>query len=100
MKPELLGTRSGNVVRPCEMATGIAHEINNPINFVFGGSQTLADIWAEVIELLELCDEMILAAEENRDLGPFLERIEDFKQTRPLNKYWVLNGIKSFKELN
>ncbi|APG23938.1 hypothetical protein A7E75_02045 [Syntrophotalea acetylenica] len=36
------------------MASGIAHEINNPNNFILSNSQFLSDIWKDIIRILSL----------------------------------------------
>jgi signal transduction histidine kinase len=35
------------------MASGIAHEINNPNNFILSNAQIIADVWSDLIVLLE-----------------------------------------------
>lgn len=41
-----------------QLTAGVAHEINNPINFVFGGAQTLKVLMQDVIEVLSQYDDL------------------------------------------
>lgn len=41
-----------------QMTAGVAHEINNPINFVSGGVQSLRGVIAELMEYVEACEKL------------------------------------------
>ena len=53
-----------------QMTAGIAHEINNPINFVTGGIQSLRDILQELMEFVDVCEQLTVA-----DANSLKERI-------------------------
>ncbi|MGB0523574.1 MAG: ATP-binding protein [Flammeovirgaceae bacterium] len=47
-----------------QMTAGVAHEINNPINFVSGGVQTLKEIISDLMNFVEACEKMVGADAE------------------------------------
>ncbi len=43
-----------------QLVAGVAHEINNPINFVYGGTEVLSVIWQDLKLIIEKYDELDL----------------------------------------
>jgi len=41
-----------------QLVAGIAHEINNPVNFVFAGTDSLRTVLEDFAEIVDKCDEM------------------------------------------
>lgn len=64
------------------MASGIAHEINNPVNFILSNSQLLVEIWDDLIPLLKK------TASLNPDLNVSMLSIEEVIKSVPK----MLNG--------
>jgi len=64
------------------MASGIAHEINNPVNFILSNSQLLVEIWDDLIPLLKKTSSL------NPDLNVSMLSIEEVIKTVPK----MLNG--------
>lgn len=59
-----------------QLTAGIAHEINNPINFVSSNVSPLKRDIDDIIRLLELCSKK----SENENLGDKFEEIEKYKE--------------------
>lgn len=70
-----------------QLTAGIAHEINNPINFVSGNIKPLRRDIADVKEILEKYAEI----KESSDLKELLEEIEELKEDIDLD--YVLNEL-------
>ena len=63
-----------------QLAAGIAHEINTPIQFVGDSLTFLQESHQDVAELRSPYDELMTAAEQHADLKPLLERIKEAEE--------------------
>lgn len=61
-----------------QMTAGVAHEINNPINFISGGIQTLEVIMEEIAMVMDKYDE--LSETKPEDIPKVLQEISELKQ--------------------
>ncbi|MFT5917473.1 MAG: PAS domain S-box-containing protein [Flammeovirgaceae bacterium] len=59
------------------LAAGIAHEVNNPINFILAGAHALKEAMADIKRLLEMYENMPL---ERNELEERIEKIAIFKK--------------------
>ncbi|MCC5943924.1 MAG: ATP-binding protein [Bernardetiaceae bacterium] len=61
-----------------QLTAGIAHEINNPINFVYAGSGALSERVREVFQLLEKYENIayVLEAEDIAEIQAYKEEID------------------------
>ncbi|TWT89474.1 PAS domain-containing sensor histidine kinase [Stieleria varia] len=60
-----------------QLAAGIAHEINTPIQFVSSNLQFLHDAFNDVGELLDLFDELVTAVKNNATTDGLIKQIND-----------------------
>ncbi|WP_020531754.1 sensor histidine kinase [Flexithrix dorotheae] len=81
------------------LTAGIAHEINNPINFVYAGVETLEMVLTELMEVLEHYDK--IGPENSREeVIAFLKDMERMKEEFDFdgNKEDAMALIKDIKE--
>ena len=74
-----------------QMVAGIAHEINNPVNFIYGNLQPARDYTQDMQELLELYQRSY--PEPSADIQALLEEIDIDFITQDLNK--VLDSLST-----
>ncbi len=61
-----------------QMIAGIAHELNNPINFVYAGTESLQTILEELQEILDKYDQLdTVSVEEFADLQAEIHELKD-----------------------
>lgn len=72
-----------------QLVAGIAHEINNPVNFVYAGSESLKTVMREMLEIVEKYEETDSIQAEN--LPQFQKEIKKLK--RDLEYEEVKNDI-------
>lgn len=79
-----------------QLTAGIAHELNNPINFVTANIQPLKDDMADLIKFIESYDEIIL----KKDLKNEFTEIEKVKQAGKieLTKKEINNLLKGIED--
>ncbi|MFI5154486.1 MAG: sensor histidine kinase [Chitinophagales bacterium] len=65
-----------------QLTAGIAHEINNPINFVSANTQPLKDDIAEIIEVLHQYEKVV----DQKNLGKEFEEVEKLKKSSRLSE--------------
>jgi signal transduction histidine kinase/DNA-binding response OmpR family regulator len=73
-------SRAGQLASLGELAAGVAHEINNPINGIINYAQILADQFAEDAENLEIVREII---DEGERVANIVKNLLDFAKARP-----------------
>ncbi len=61
-----------------QLLAGIAHEMNNPVNFISSGVNTLSERWNEINQLLNKYDE--LDNIENMELRTYIEQVKLLKK--------------------
>ena len=64
-----------------QLAAGIAHEINTPIQYVGDTSRFLDNSFAELMPVLDAYGELLAAAEEGRITPEVLRRVEEAEET-------------------
>ncbi len=57
------------------LTAGIAHEINNPLNFISGGANGLELVFQDLLQMFEKCEEHI-----NNDAFTAISKIEELKE--------------------
>jgi signal transduction histidine kinase/FixJ family two-component response regulator len=73
-------SRAGQLASLGELAAGVAHEINNPINGIINYAQILADQFAEDAENREIVQEII---DEGERVANIVKNLLDFAKARP-----------------
>lgn len=73
-------SRTGQLASLGELAAGVAHEINNPINGIINYAQILADQFAEDVENQEIVREII---DEGERVANIVKNLLDFAKARP-----------------
>ncbi|MFT5915337.1 MAG: signal transduction histidine kinase [Flammeovirgaceae bacterium] len=61
-----------------QMTAGVAHEINNPINFIMGGTESLRGIIGDLLEYVELCEQ--LEVESESEMAEKIQAINKLKE--------------------
>ncbi len=62
-----------------QLTAGIAHEINNPINFVFAGASTLKTIMGDIHNVLDKYNNLN-EIDDSKVIQQRIKEIEDFKE--------------------
>ncbi len=73
-------SRAGQLASLGELAAGVAHEINNPINGIINYAQILADQFGEDAESQEIVREII---DEGERVANIVKNLLDFAKARP-----------------
>ncbi|APG28625.1 hypothetical protein A7E78_12685 [Syntrophotalea acetylenivorans] len=73
-------SRAGQLASLGELAAGVAHEINNPINGIINYAQILADQFSEDAENQEIVQEII---DEGERIANIAKNLLDFAKARP-----------------
>lgn len=68
-----------------QLAAGIAHELNTPIQFVGDNTRFLKDSFATIERVLQELDSMIEAAESDRSSPPLSGRLRELYQSNDLS---------------
>ena len=80
-----------------QLTAGIAHEINNPINFVTSNIEPLKQNINEILMLVDKYE--VLAKQKKEELGDLIKEVEAYKKEVDLNYVIeetteIINGIK------
>lgn len=90
--------QSGKMASLGQIAAGVAHEINNPISFVFSNMQVLADYLSVLIQTLgdnqSLHD--LLESNSNADIQQQLAKIKAFTEQKDLD--FIVSDIEAMLE--
>ncbi len=62
-----------------ELAAGIAHEINTPMQYIQENTHFIRDSWKSVTEILNLYTSLIHAHHENNDTGDLVAKIDELQ---------------------
>ncbi len=73
--------QSGKLASIGQLAAGIAHEINNPIAFVFSNFNTLETYFKNLIEMLNACE----IAEQNVNSADLIAELEEVRERAELD---------------
>lgn len=57
-----------------QMVAGVAHEINNPINFIYGNLSHVSDYTRDLLHLIQLYDQK--CGEDDREISAYREEID------------------------
>lgn len=88
-----------------QLAAGIAHEINNPVGYVYSNLSVLQDYTYDLLQGIATLDRVRVIAGENSDIGKLIEHIKkdsdlDFIcQDTPALVHESKNGIDKVRSI-
>jgi len=80
-----------------QLAAGIAHEINTPIQYVSDNTRFLRDSFAKLNQVLEAQLELLVAIQREADLSPFVAKVQTLIESARM-KYLCTEIPKSIED--